>query len=61
MEKRGEQENICSTTSAENFVELFAVMKQQTELMMEHKAIQTAQMNTTFKKALHWKNKLGSN
>lgn len=38
MEERGEQENICSTTSDENFVELFAMMKQQTELMMEHKA-----------------------
>ncbi len=40
-----EQENTCSTTSNENFVELFMMMKQQTELMLEHKAAQTTQMN----------------
>ncbi len=40
-----EQENTCSTTSNENFVELFMMMKQQTELMLEHGAAQTMQMN----------------
>ncbi len=45
MGDQEEQENTCSTTSNENFVELFMMMKQQTELMLEHKAAQTTQMN----------------
>lgn len=45
MGDREEQENTCSATSDDNFVELFAMMRQQTELMLEHKAAQTTQMN----------------
>ena len=33
------------TTLSDNFVELFAMMRQQTELMLEHKAAHTTQMN----------------
>ncbi|CAB4034877.1 Hypothetical predicted protein, partial [Paramuricea clavata] len=44
MDDRGE-ENTRITGSDENFVELFSMMKQQTELIMEHKVAQTKQMN----------------
>ena len=45
MGDREEQENTCSATSDDNLVELFAMMRQQTELMLEHKVAQTTQMN----------------
>ena len=45
MGNREEQENTCSSASDDNFFELFAMMRQQTELMLEHKAAQTTQMN----------------
>ena len=45
MGDREEQENTYCATSDDNFVELFAMMRQQTELMLEHKAAQTTQMN----------------
>ena len=45
MGDREEQEKTYCATSDDNFVELFAMMRQQTELMLEHKAAQTTQMN----------------
>jgi septal ring factor EnvC (AmiA/AmiB activator) len=45
MDDRGGEENTRITGSDENFVELFSMMKQQTELIMEHKVAQTKQMN----------------
>jgi hypothetical protein len=41
MDDRGGGENTRITGSDENFVELFSMMKQQTELIMEHKVAQT--------------------
>ena len=42
MGDREEQENTCSD---DNFFELFSMIRQQRELMLEHKAAQTTQMN----------------
>ena len=42
MDEHGEQaENTCSTVRNENFAELIVMIKQQTELIMEHKDAQT--------------------
>ena len=37
VDDRGIEENIRITGSDENFVQLFTMLKQQTELMMDHK------------------------